>query len=86
MSGVSHPTFVYIWSEELKLAMDNKDNLSAHLPEFRQYLYYFLILAGFMLLINWLIFTIWKIISRSISNKIRVKYLEHFIKTPLTEI
>jgi hypothetical protein len=39
-----------------------------------------------VLVINGLVFMIWKYISRSISKKIRVKYLEAFIRKSIFEL
>lgn len=39
-----------------------------------------------VLIFNGSVFMVWKYISKSISKKIRVKYLEAFIRKPISEL
>lgn len=53
---------------------------------FRNYLYYYIGLGFGVLLVNSILFVIWKYISQSVSKKIRIRYLEEFAKQTLPDI
>ena len=57
------------------MAVENRDNLDSQMASFRNYLYYYIALGFGVLLINSILFVIWKYISQSVSKRIRVRYL-----------
>jgi ABC-type multidrug transport system fused ATPase/permease subunit len=62
------------------MTLDDNATLSEHMGEFRNYLYYFIGLGVGVLVVNGLLFMVWKYVSRAISKKIRVVCLEHYIR------
>jgi ABC-type multidrug transport system fused ATPase/permease subunit len=66
--------------------MNNITTLKDHMNEFLAYFLYFIALGVGVLCLNSIVFMIWKYISRSISKKIRIEYLSHFIHQSVVNI
>lgn len=56
------------------------------MASFRNYLYYYIGLGFGVLVVNSILFVIWKYISQSVSKRIRIRYLEEFARQSLPNV
>ena len=80
VSGVTFPLTVYVWGKEIDHIVENFSNLKDSLDISRNYFLVLIGIAIFGLLVNTLLFSIWKLISQTIARKFRERYVESFVK------
>lgn len=80
ISGVSFPLFMYFWGKEIDHVVDDIAILASTLDKSRNFFLAFLGLGICSFIISGIIFALWKLLSETTANRIRVKYLGQFIK------
>lgn len=80
MAGCTYPVFILKWGEVLDIFADNYHRIAMVLPTMEDYLYTFIKIGAASFVVNSLLFSIWRIISESIAERCRIRYMEQFIK------
>lgn len=80
VSGTAFSTYIFFWAKEADHVINEFPTLYQSTDKSKNY---FLIMGGLGVvawIIDTILFTIWRVISESISHKFRKYYLEHFVQ------
>ena len=79
-SGVTFPLFMYYWGRQVNHLINDYWVLASKLDVSFSYLIAFLVLGVGSFIIDGTVFAVWKLLSENISQKIRERYMQAFIK------
>ncbi len=75
ISGVVFPMAIFFWGKEIDHISEDSSNLKNTLDISRNYFLALVGVAIFGLIINSILFAIWKLISQTIARKFRERYV-----------
>lgn len=82
-SGVTFPLFMYFWGGHVDHLISNYWILHTQMDKSVYFLKAFILLGVGSFVIHGIVFAVWNMLSESIAQKIRAKYMESFIKMRL---
>lgn len=80
ISGCTSPVFIILWGKEIDLFANNYHRISMVVAELESFMWSFIALGAFSFCVSSALFSVWRIVSESIMEKCRTKYMESFIK------